>query len=109
MVAPPSVLGVTASDDAPLVALEARITNLERHLAYKLSPPVLKKVHNGHGLIWSCQRREYGDAVAECKPPEVHMGRSYIAHKVASPERHEVKNPIWYGVRHYIELVHRGV
>ena len=109
MVAPPSVLGVTASDDAPLVALEARITNLERHLAYKLSPPVLKKVHNGHGLIWSCQGREYGDAVAECKPPEVHMGRSYIAHKVASPERHEVKYPIWYGVRHYIEPIHRGV
>jgi len=55
VVAPPCVLGVTASNDAPLMALEAWITNLERHLTYKLCPPVLKEVHNGHGLIWSGQ------------------------------------------------------
>jgi len=37
------------------------------------------------------------------------MGRSYVSHKVASTERHEVENPLGYRIRHHIELVHRRV
>lgn len=64
MVAPSSVLRITAGNDPPLMALDARVTYLERHLTNQLLPTVLEEVHNGHRLIRSRQRREDGDTIA---------------------------------------------
>lgn len=109
MVAPPCVLRIAASDNPPLMTLHRRITYLQRHLSDQLLPPSLNQVHDRHGLLGRGQGGKNCDTISQRKPPEIHAGRTYVSDKVATPERHEVEEPIGYGVGDDVKLVNGGV
>lgn len=109
MVAPAGVLGVAAGDDAPLVALDGGVADLEGHLADELLPAGLDEVHDGGGLLGRGEGGEDGHTIAQREPAEVHPRRADVADEVAASLRHEVKDPVGDRIRDDVELVYRRV
>ena len=90
VVAPPGVLGGTAGDVLPLVALDGGVADLERHLADEVLPPLLNEVHDGAGLLGRGERCQDGDAFPAREPAEVHPCRTNITNKKTTLARHEI-------------------
>ncbi len=84
VVAPPGVLWITPNHNLPVMTLQGRVNNLERHVSDKLLPILLKQVHYSCSWIRCCKGQENSYTVVNGKPLEIHESRAYISDKVTT-------------------------